>query len=487
MTGGPKRTAALEEALQRLCARLEVEPEAIDALFGKAQLLALLGQDEKAKEAFLSVLQLEPTHLGALTDLGGLSLATGYRSAALTLYRQAAVCHPQSPTVLVNLANLLSEENDLTEARRCYEAALQLDPGLAFAHQGLAAVLARLGEHAAADEHRRMGYAGHSMVARPFRGKGDAVSVLLTVSALGGNIPTELLLDGQLFAVTALYAEYHDPALALPPHDVVFNAVGDADLCHAALAEIPHILARTKAPAINPPERILPTGRSANAQRLADVEGVVVPRTVLLSRAALERPDAAECLHKQGFAFPVLLRAPGFHTGQHFLRAESPNDLAGAVAQVPGSQLFVIQYLDARGHDGLVRKYRVMSVDGGLYPLHLAISRDWKVHYFTSDMAADAAFRREEAAFLADMPAVLGPGPMRSLTRLRDALRLDYGGIDFGVSAKGNLLLFEANATMVIALPPPEPIWDYRRKAAAQALEAARQMVFARAGTSAGS
>ncbi|MDE1986122.1 MAG: tetratricopeptide repeat protein [Alphaproteobacteria bacterium] len=482
MTQGSNRGAALEAALQQVCARLEADPGCIDALFGKAQLLALLGQDEAAKKAFLAVLKLEPSHLGALTDLGGLSLATGYRSAALTLYRQAADCHPQSATSHVNLANLLSDESDPSEARKHYEAALKLDPSLAFAHQGLAAVLAKLGDHAAAEEHRRKGFTGHSIVKRPFRGDGEPISVLLIVSALGGNIPTELLLDGRIFAVSALYAEYHDPAVGLPTHDVVFNAVGDADLCARALVELPRILARTQAPVINPPKHILPTGRSTNAERLANIAGVVVPRTILLSRSELLRSDAVERLGTQGFMFPLLLRAPGFHTGQYFVRVENPGEFPAAVSQVPGDQLFVIQYLDARGADGLARKYRVMIIDGALYPLHLALSQSWKVHYFTSDMEVQAARRQEEAAFLSDMARALGPDVLQSLARLRDILQLDYGGIDFGLSRDGKVLLFEANATMVIAPPSPEAIWDYRRRAVAQALDAARRLVFTRAG-----
>ena len=54
MTDGANRVATLEAALQQFCARLKAKPDAIDALFGKAQLLALLGRDEEAKEAFLS-------------------------------------------------------------------------------------------------------------------------------------------------------------------------------------------------------------------------------------------------------------------------------------------------------------------------------------------------------------------------------------------------------------------------------------------------
>ncbi len=137
----------------------------------------------------------------------------------------------------------------------------------------------------------------------------------------------------------------------------------------------------------------------------------------------------------------------------------------------------MIEYLDARGKDGSARKYRVMMIDGNIYPLHLAISRNWKVHYFTSDMADQPDHRAEEAAFLGDMPAVLGDKAMVALNEIRDALGLDYAGVDFGLSADGDLLLFEANATMVIAAPAPDPRWAYRRTAITGIIDAVVAMI----------
>jgi glutathione synthase/RimK-type ligase-like ATP-grasp enzyme len=69
---------------------------------------------------------------------------------------------------------------------------------------------------------------------------------------------------------------------------------------------------------------------------------------------------------------------------------------------------------------------------------------------------------------------------MAALRRVADALGLDYGGIDFGLDRDGNVLLFEANATMVVFPPGPDPIWDYRRRAIDAVLEAARRMLVRR-------
>ena len=227
------------------------------------------------------------------------------------------------------------------------------------------------------------------MLALPYRGQGPPVSLLLLVSSVGGNIPTRHLLDDRVFQTFVVVPEFYDPKVPLPPHQVVFNAIGDADLAAPALAAAQSVVALTSAPVINRPSAVLATGRADHA-RLAHLPGVVTPATVTLPRELLSSPEAAAAVARHGFHFPLLVRTPGFHTGRHFLRVESAEALAGAVAELPGRELTVIEFLDARGADGKVRKYRVMMIDGQLYPLHVAISSHWKIHYFTAEMAEQA-------------------------------------------------------------------------------------------------
>jgi hypothetical protein len=126
-----------------------------------------------------------------------------------------------------------------------------------------------------------------------------------------------------------------------------------------------------------------------------------------------------------------------------------------------------------------VRKYRVMTIGGELYPLHVAISSHWKIHYFTAEMAEQANYRAEDAEFLENMPEVLGSRAMQALGHIQATLVLDYAGIDFGLSASGDLLLFEANATMVVNPPEPDERWAYRRPAVERIFAAVRRMLTA--------
>ena len=464
---------AAEQALRQVEQALEATPDDVRLLLDRGCLLDRLGRDEAARQAYLDVLAHDFSHAGALANLGHLLAHAGYTSAALTVFGRAVEARPGDPAARVSLAHLLRRADQPAAARQHYDAALALDPAWPEAHQGLSILLDTIDETRAA-HHRTLGFAGRALSTAPYRGAAAPVVLLQLVSARGGNLPTRTILDDRLFLIHTLVADHADPTALLPPHDLVFNAIGDADRCADALAAAERLLRGTRRPVLNPPDRVLPTTRTETIRRLSGLPGVSAPRTLLLPRQALmERsPD--------GLAPPFLLRSPGHHTGQHFLRIDRTEDLPAALASLPGERLLAIEYLDAAGADGAFRKYRAMLIGPAILPLHLAISADWKVHYFTAGMT-DPAHRAEEARFLADMAGVLGETAMAALAAIAGALALDYAGVDFALASDGRLLLFEANAAMTIAPPPPDPIWDYRRPAIRRAIESVQALIRARA------
>jgi len=476
-----EKTVALGRAMETSAAsaaRIAADPASVSLRFGHACLLTELGRTLEARDAYLDLLLRDPSHRLALNNLGTLLHAGGYRTAARTAYAEAVARHPDDPMSRVNLGNVLYQAGEFQSAREQYEAALRFDPSHAEAHQGLAYVLAELGDEEGAQWHRRKGFENRPVTVLPYRGDGPPVRLLLLVSSVGGNIPTRHLLDDRVFQTFVVVPEFYDLKIPLPPHQVVFNAIGDADLAAPALAAAQSLLALTAAPVINPPAAVLATGRADHA-RLSRLPGVVTPATVTLPRELLSSLEAAATVARHGFRFPLLLRTPGFHTGRHFLRVEAPESLPAAVAQLPGKELTVIEFLNARGAGGKVRKYRVMMIDGELYPLHVAISSDWKIHYFTAEMAESVDHRAEDAEFLENMPGVLGLRAMEALAHIQATLGLDYAGIDFGLSDTRDLLLFEANATMVVNPPEPDERWAYRRPAVERIFAAVRRMLTA--------
>ncbi len=453
---------------------------AADELFARALAHHERGQDDAAQAGYLDVLRIDAAHLGALTNLGTLLYNQGRRAAARSAYRQAALHHPRDLRARINYGNALYTANEWYQAREEFEAALRIDPANAAAHQGLTYVFERFGDERSAARHRARGFGAAPTTYVPYRGEGQPISVLLLQSARGGNVDTERILDDRTFAVTKIFAEYADRTAALPFHTLAFNAIADAERCAADLDAAQRLLRRSAAPLLNPPAAVLATDRCGNAERLGRLAGVRAPRTRSYPRSTLAH-SGAERLTRDGFTFPLLLRTPGFHTGEHFTRVEAPRDLDAALDGLPGATLTAIEFLDARGDDALTRKYRAMIVDGTILPLHLAVASDWMVHYFSAAMEGSPAHRAEEARFLDDMPAAIGPKAMRALAAIATELGLDYAGVDFGVGRDGELLLFEANAAMMIPPPPSASIFAYRAPAIERAVAAVRAMLLARA------
>ncbi len=454
----------------------------IELLFQRAALLQQLGDEARSQSAYLQTLARDPDHLGALCNLGRELMRTRRYAAARMLLLRAVEKHPDDRDSLVALGMLRIQTGDATAARAAFAQVLARHPEDAIAHTGMAFALARLGDPEQAAEHRRRGFRSRSIIEQPYRGDGEPVRVLMLASANEANAPLDRFLDDHTFQVWIAVTEFHDPQQPVPDHQLVVNAAGDVDADAAAMQGAIALAARTDAPVINAPQAVARTGRCDNWRRLREIDGIRTPTARTLPRSVLEAGDAVAALAQHGLAFPLLLRSPGYHGGDHFARVDRPGELPAIVAELPGEHVIAIEFLDLRDADGKNRKYRVMMVDGHLYPLHLAIGHQWKLHYRSADMADNDEHRAEDARFLADMAGVLGPRAMRALADVQAALGLDYGGIDFGMAPDGRLVVFEANATMIVAPPDADARWDYRRSAVERIDHAVRRMLLDRAG-----
>jgi Flp pilus assembly protein TadD len=474
IAGDPTRG---DEPLAALQARIAADPDAAEPRFAYAVALEDLGRMTAAHRAYVEVLDRDPLHLGALTNLGSILHGLGARDVARAFYTKAVVEHPGDAIARINLGNALVEDGELEAARFHYEAALTLVPGHPNAHFALAALHRRLGDEAAARRHDERAFERPWIQTIPYRGSGSPLRLLLLLSANGGNVVTTQLLDDRTMVVTVLFVESYRPGLTLPAHDLIFNAIGDVERSPGALEIAQAIVARASVPVLNLPANVVASSRSHVAERVRGLPHVVAPHTELIARAEITAGELA----RRGFTFPLLLRSPGFHTGQHFELIADAAALPAAVAVLPGPSLLAIEYLDVRDAAGEYRKYRVISIGRELFPLHLAIAQQWKVHYFSADMRERPDHQAEEAAFLANGPARLGASVAAALEGIRARLDLEYGGIDFGIDAAGKVALFEANATMAIALPDDDPAAAGRRAAADRIIAAFRAYALARA------
>ena len=474
------QTLIAETADTALNSQFAASPGTVEFYYERAGKYRNQGCDEEASQDYLTVLSKDPNHFGTLNDFSALLFKNGKYVLAQKLLTLAVKADSSRAIGHLNLADTLLALTEYEAAKTHYQLALDLDPGMLAAHQGLSLALAGLGDQAGAAAHRESGFRSQAVINWPHRGAGACIPVLILSSAFGGNMPIKHVLDDRIFQSTVILSEYFELATPLPHHKLIINLIGDADLCQAGLDVAETLLVDNTAPVINHPALVRPTGRLENAERLGRLAGVTSPRMLLLKRAALLTPFTENLLTGSGLGFPVLLRSIGFHTGQFFVRVDTPDLLSQAAASLPGEDILAMQLLDTRNSQGDYHKYRVMFVDGILYPLHLAISKHWKVHYFSSSMNLEQEHRQLEAAYLEEMPSVLGAKAMTALDSIRQTLGLDYGGIDFAVDSDGEVMLFEANATMVVPRPEDHIKWAYRRAPTERILEAIKNIIINR-------
>jgi hypothetical protein len=78
-------------------------------------------------------------------------------------------------------------------------------------------------------------------------------------------------------------------------------------------------------------------------------------------------------------------------------------------------------------------------------------------------MSEHAWMRDEEAAFIGDMPAVFAGRLADALHEIAAAIPLGYFGIDCAIAHDGRLLLFEADAAMLVHGSDPPDLYPYKR------------------------
>jgi tetratricopeptide (TPR) repeat protein len=326
---------------------------------------------------------------------------------------------------------------------------------VAMAHQTLAGVLEARGDAAAATAGLDQAYARRSLFRQPAPGSPFTTLVLVTTGA--GNIPYKTLLPPARWDCVMWYMEHARPDqfAKLPDHALVLNAIGDPDLATASDPMVDAFLEISARPVLNRPERVRATFRHRLPQTLAGLIDVIVPPTARVSGQAVAEYGLPRAAAEAGLAAPLLVRPTASHGGLGLVLARDDAELAALTPPV-GDDAYLTQFHDYRSLDGYFRKYRMIFVDRRPWPYHLAISPHWMVHHVSSEMGGDAARMAEEMAFLRDPAGAIGARGLAAIEAIGARLDLDYGGVDFTVTAEGQVLVFEANATMLTHLEPED-------------------------------
>jgi len=141
--------------------------------------------------------------------------------------------------------------------------------------------------------------------------------------------------------------------------------------------------------------------------------------------------------------YPVFLRGENDHHGSRTPLLHDRGELALAMQEhlTDGGKGWVVtEFADARGADGLVRKYSAFCVGDLVVPRHLFFSREWMLK--EADVI-DAACDREEWAYLNDNPHA------DELRRIFNLAGVAYGRIDYGWVG-GRVQVWEINTNPVV-------------------------------------
>ncbi len=446
------------------------DPLRAEAWFLSGRVAKAFHEFAAAIEAYERAIAMVPGFAAAHLDLGNCFAETGQPDAAERALRNALAIEPGLKEAHASLGSVLLLAGREAEAEQCCRAALAIDRDMVAAHQNLAAICAETGREAEATMHRDAAYRRQSLfiesAGRPH------VTVLMPTTAAGGNVPGKFLFPRDRCTVLKWFVEYAKPGEAkrLPGYALVFNGIGDPDAAVPAEASLARFLATCTKPVLNPPPAVARTRRDRLARLLAGIEEIVVPEVLRLDPTS---PPGAEV------AFPVLLRSAGSHGGAGVRLVHSPAEFA-AVPDFAKRSWYLTRFVPYRSADGWHRKYRAIFIEGQPFPYHLAISQHWLVHYATADMLSDPAKGREESAFLENPQSTIGAQATAALCAVGARLGLDFAGIDFSILPDGRLLVFEANATMLVHPEADPGPFSYRNRAVRRILDAFAAMVRSR-------
>jgi tetratricopeptide (TPR) repeat protein len=475
-----------EEAVANYRRAVELNPRATEAYANLGRVLCTLGRFEEAAACCRQAIEVDPRAAVAHNNLGNALGDLGRPAEAEACYRQALAINPDYLVALINLGSTLGDLGRWAEAKACYRLAVQNYPNSGIAHNALGRSLSRLGEDdeeaenalqraIALNSYETNTYVelGNILVRRQQTSAALAMfrraqqlqplitwranqqtakfSALFLDTPMGGSTPVNYL------AGRAAYDRHFHCVIPDTPSnidllrskaDVVFNMICNVDDGEAMLVQALDLVERLGRPTINHPRLIMNTDRESIARRFADIPDCLVPRTLRMPGAVVA--EAASNHELAGFHLPLLVRTAGGHGGDDFDKFDNWADIADFVAPRRDANYYVIEYIDYRSRDDLFRKYRVIFVDGEIMPYHLAIHKDWKVHHFRTDMADHVWMRQEEERFLENLGGVFNAVQQDALRAMAGATGLDYGGIDCGIDRDDRIVVFEANAAMLV-------------------------------------
>jgi hypothetical protein len=244
--------------------------------------------------------------------------------------------------------------------------------------------------------------------------------------------------------------------------------LGEVEKDGNQLQALKDLCAKLDKPVLNPPDKVARTGRDNVQGLFGGIDGLVIPKTQWITRT-----EVAALMGE----IPVLVRPGGDHGGKDLALIDSQLASHTYLGKVPYERFLQTEFFDFKGAMNSYRKYRFIFIDRVPYAYHLAIGDHWLVHYWRAEMGRSDWKKQEEERFLTDWKSVFGPKGTAAVEAVARNLDLEYGGMDCSLLSDGRVLLFEANACMLLHLDDPQAEFPYKHVAVPKIRDAVTAMI----------
>ncbi len=379
---------------------------------------------------------------------------------AIEIFREATSRFPSIPALHQNLAQALYEAGDTGDAIAEHRRVLSLDPRNVASNFALYELLQITGDRVLALAHQRLALEEQRLFSHVAPRDARAVLLLFAPGDWQANIPVDFLFDAQTTTVHKLYL-LNDRYLArdaqvIPRYDVLWNAIAESPDAGSYLQLAMRVISAQDRPTLNDPAKVVATSRLRLPDTLRHTDAHV-PHVREVRRDDLERGET-------GIAFPIIARPAGSHAGMGLARLASLDECASYAKANEAQAYYVSPFVDYSSDDGFFRKYRIVFVDRQPYPVHLAISPNWMIHYYNAPMAENQWMRDEEARFLGDLRSVFDGALYETLENVAASVGLEYFGIDCSIDRDGRILMFEADPAMLVHTSDPADVYPYKKR-----------------------
>jgi tetratricopeptide (TPR) repeat protein len=270
-----------------------------------------------------------------------------------------------------------------------------------------------------------------------------------------GQLADHLLEDFHSTYVFVGNADRPSARKQIPQPDFVINNFTNGDLILSGGNQLglTELVDSFGVPVVNHPTKAVQTTREASAKLLDDISGVLVPKTRRFSSLGKSLEELVHEIENQ-YDYPLITRSLAGQMGKGMTKVDSRTALVEVLSSGCPEQFYVTKFVDSRKGNKFYRKIRAAIVKDEIIIVRVDYSTNWNARGHRKTLKGLAFYSEnmylldEEKRICLNPEAGLGRSTIQALRAIRDRIPLDVFGIDFDVDVAGQLVFYEANATM---------------------------------------